>query len=701
MSIAEPTFLAPSHTNPQHETTIRADAPVRRGIEPTATLRLGSGTITVSAATGAPLQFTDDTAPERTYLLDSDVPWHSVEHAWGTGYVIADGFAGRWNAPETLTIDADRVVSGHAISSRLAVHIERRGGEALRETYRFRNTSDSVVRITSLGIQTPFADLYPGALDALHRRVHAHVFTGGSWAWVAAQPMNGAGRILGLTLLEGALAGYSIETRNANTLSNARGHIVLHATDHARTPDAFGGQPVIEIAPGAEFVLSWELGWYNNMNAFLEHTSAPAEFSRFAANVGDSITIRTHRPVRAAEGVQLSHTGDVVRLSAEHPGMYAVTIGDHARTEVLFHDSVENTVRRRAGFILAHQRSTERPGLLAHAFVPVDTATQLTQPTNGWSDWTDGSERIGIALMLQHGLARGWLDASVDVALEGWAAFAKTHLLDDTAAPRRGSQDHHAGIRLYDSPWLARFFLLRHEHHHRIEDLDLAARLLERALELGIGRFLTIGFSEVTVAVASALETLGHTDRAGALRDAVVDSARYFVERGDELPNHEVSYEQAIVAPLLNLLIDAHALTGDQALLDAIQTRLPWLLAFSGAQPHARLNGIAIRHWDGYWFGARRQWGDVFPHYWSALTATALRRLPERLRTHETDVLADTILRANMVNYLPDGSATCAFVMPTSVDGVAAHAADPLANDQDFHLALWIQLSADGAVTLP
>ena len=47
-----------------------------------------------------------------------------------------------------------------------------------------------------------------------------------------------------------------------------------------------------------------------------------------------------------------------------------------------------------------------------------------------------------------------------------------------------------------------------------------------------------------------------------------------------------------------------------------------------------------------------------------------------------------------MSNYFPDGSATCAFVLPTSVDGWPAHAADPLANDQDWHLAIWAKLIA-------
>ncbi|HMR48868.1 MAG TPA: hypothetical protein PKE40_06290 [Arachnia sp.] len=682
------------------ETSIATGVRIEADDVATTTLRLGTGRVVVDATRGVPLQFVDDADPGRRYLLTSEIPWHSVEHSWGTGYVIGDGVSGRWNAPEVVEIDDDRVVTRHVVGGGLTLDVVRRGGDVLHEIYRFRNITDRVLRIASLGVQTPFADLYAGSVDALTRRVHAHVFTGGSWAWAAAQPMNGVGRVLGLRLVEGQLWGYSVETRNANTISNARGHIVLNVTDHARNPDAFGGQPVLDLAPGEEYVLAWEVAWYDDIAALAAAARPPAEFSDFSATVGAPIRIVTALPVRVAEGVRVTATSDGVAVTAETPGVYGVRIGDDARTEVLFHDTVREAVRKRGAYVLAHQRSIERPGLLAYALVPVDTVTGLTQTTNGWSDWTDGSERIGVAVMLQHGLRRGWVDPVVDEVLEGWAAFARRHLLDDSAAPRRGSQDQHTGIRLYDSPWLAQFFLERFAYHRYYEDLDLAVRVLERAIELGIGRFLTIGFSDVMRDAAAALEGIGDHERAAALREAVVASARYFAGAGQALPAHEVSYEQSMVAPLVSLLSEAYRLTGEVFFLDAVRERLPWLMAFGAPLPHARLYGIAIRHWDGFWFGQRRQWGDVFPHYWSAMSAAVLLRLPDVLRTPASDALAEAILRANMANYFADGSATCAFVMPTSVDGVAAHAADPLANDQDFHLAIWMQLALDGLAVL-
>ena len=331
----------------------------------TVTFNIGTGVVSLDATSGAPLQFTDDRAPERTYLLDSTVPWHSVEHAWGSGHVIGEGWASRWNTPHDITVGEQTLSTTHRLGDRIELAVTRRGGETFYETYRFRNVSSETVALTSLGIQTPFADLYQDADDALRRRVHAHIFTGGSWAWALAQPMSGSGRMLGLVVREGQLNGYSVESRNANLYSNARGHLVMQVTDAARNPEAFGGQPVIELAPNEEYTLSWELDWYDTVDAFLDATSAPAQFSSYAAATSDAIEVSTRLPVTAEAGVSVVPVSGGYLLTAADRGSYGITIGDDARTEVHFYADVERTVRTRAEYVLRHQSTGERPGTLA------------------------------------------------------------------------------------------------------------------------------------------------------------------------------------------------------------------------------------------------------------------------------------------------------------------------------------------------
>ncbi|MEV5886851.1 hypothetical protein AB0L74_29955 [Streptomyces sp. NPDC052020] len=658
-------------------------------------LPFGTGRAVLDPVTGAPVQFLDDRAPVRRFLLDqAAAPWHSVEHQWGSGHLVTDRGAGRWLAPSELRVAGGAVEAVHTPLPGVRVEVRRSvEGAVLRERYTVVNAADEPLAVTGLGIQAPFADWYRDARTALEGAVHAHVFTGGTWAWVLAQPMSGEGRCLGLIVREGAVRAYSVESRNHASLSDVRGHLVLQVTDHARNPEAFGGQPMLYLGPGESTAVAWELGWYDSAGEFTAATRPPAAFSAYAAETGTPIVVEAASVSSPDPEVKVEREADGrYRIEACAHGTRTLDIGDGARTEVLFHLPPEEVVRRRVAYIVRHQRATERPGLLAHAFVPVNTRTKLTSATNGWSDWSDGSERIAMPLLLQAATARGLADPEqTGPLLDGWSRFAVRHLLDETDAPRRGSQTRHLEPRLYDMPWLARFFLDRHRAHSREEDLERAARIIERRYDLGGTTHLSIDDSPTTTAVCHGLDAAGQTARADRLRDLLVDSARRFARMGRYLPAHEVNYEQAIVAPLLDLLSDTYALTGETLFHDAIQERLPWLLAFGGPQPHARLHGIAIRHWDGYWFGENRLWGDVFPHYWSTLTATALLRLPATLRTPDTDRLAETIFRANLANYHEDGSATCAFVMPSTVDGRAAHTTDPLANDQDWHLVLWLR----------
>ncbi|QSY58754.1 hypothetical protein BLI708_02395 [Bifidobacterium imperatoris] len=676
------------------------------------------------------MAFVSDVNPRRRYLIDPQLLWHSSGHYWGTGHVVTSLGSFRWCAPEKKIMKRDAQTLTFALDDAgLELEVERCGGaDRLAERYTWRNVSGQRLVIRDLGVQTPFNDCYPSRGRALRESVNAHVFAGGAWSWVMAEPMNGSGAdhdpILGLIVREGAVNAYSIESRDENTYSNIRGHIVLQVTDRARNAEAFGGQPELALEPDESYTLAWELGWYGSRKEFLEDTNPRAEFSTMCATVGDAITVRSDDPIIVDDSaVQVDSIadkaadGESVILTATKPGVYRVRIGssaDASTTEVLFHRSLRDQARERASYLLRYQRAKGRPGSLAYAFVPVDTRTGLRTEASGWADWGDGSERDAMAIFLQKAVNAGWFadnetstangselpipsTQEAQQAVDEWAQFAKEHLLDENASTRRDSAypDDTFGDRIYDLPWMAEFFLDHYQASGDLGDLDLAARILERISELGGQRFLAISYAEVSERAVRELVAAGQESEANRLRQHVIDSANYFTALGTDLPDHEVAYEQSMVAPLVNLLISAYRFTSEEKYLSAIEERLHWLLSFSGPQPDSRLQDIAIRHWDGYWFGIRRQYGDVFPHYWSALTATVLARLPEPLRSTETDRMALNIMRANMANYGEDGSATCAFVFPSSVDGRPAHQADPLANDQDWHLAIWLRLIAD------
>lgn len=667
---------------------------VAQMVAPTDLVSLPSGIVRLDTETGAPRAFAHRSHPEVRYLLDVDHDaWHTAEHGWGTGFVISDRGAARWAVPDSLTWEEGGNHATHNLLPGLTLLIDRHWGDSFVESYSLVNTGESAMSITSMGIVTPFRDVYDAAASALTSSIHAHVWTGGESSWVLAQPMSGDRPVLALIVEEGALSAYSIESRNHFTFSNVRGHIVLHPTDAGRNPNAFGGQHALRLEPGQTHRVTWRMRWYDEAASATEAVTRPWWPRQVSAEVNDCIRLPGAARMAISAAEHASVEGDDLLISAQRHGVIDIDLGAESLA-LFFHEPVQNVVVARCAFLLRHHISKQRAGVDAHAFVPYDNETGLTQLTSAWPDWSDGAERIGMPTLLQQARLLGWVGSDVDDALHGWARFARARLLDATAAPRWGSDTTIEQPRLYNSPWLAHFFADQFRLFGDPDDLELAARILERSYELGAVEHLSIGQPEAVVLVSELLAP-HQPARASGLRAALIATADHFRDAGAELPAHEVKYEQSMVAPLVSLFAIAERVSGDVGRYrEALITSTRWLRAFGGPQPHARLRWMGIRHWDGFWFGKRRQWGDVFPHHWSTLTAVALRQLPDDLRDEKVRAEEEAIFRGNLASFGADGSATAAFIFPSTVDAVPAHVADPLANDQDWALTLLLRSGA-------
>jgi hypothetical protein len=677
----------------------------------TTTMPLGPGQVVLDDH-GRPAAFRHGRLPGLGFLLaESTDPWHTPDRAWGAGFVVSDRGAAQWAVPDGAVVgDAAATQRFHLLDG-LALDVERRAGERLRESYRWTNRGGSPLRITSLALSTPWREVYAADGVAQETAVHAHVSASGAQAWTLAKPMHGQGPLLGLVVREGAVRAYSVEARNQFTGSNVRGHLLLHVTDQARHPGAFGGQPTLTLAPGASYRLVWELAWFEDEASFLAAAEPTVAVPELAALVGTALRIEHPAamrvrpspsgspltgadPGRARRGLAVERTRDGSAVTGRAHGVVELDVGpeggDAVRVGVLFHRPLAELVRRRVAVLLDRHRPRQRPR--PRGFVACDTLTGLTVTDQGWPDWSDGAERTAMAVLLAEARARGLVEvaraAEVDAALEEFAAFAGDHLVGPDGWVRRGSTDR-SDPRLYNTPWLVDLLVLQHRHGGRVGHLELATSLLEASARHGVDRHLSIGHPQALLALDAAVEgpaAGGLRPRVDRLLQGLRDQALELAGRGGDLPAHEVNYEQSIVAPLVSLLALAHRRWPDRRLLAAAERALGWLLAFAGPQRHVRLRHVAIRHWDGYWFGLRRQWGDTFPHYWSALTAVALLELPDELRSDRGDRMAAAILRANLALYDEHARGCCAFLYPSCVDGVPAHGPDPLDNDQDWAL---------------
>ena len=162
--------------------------------------------------------------------------------------------------------------------------------------------------------------------------------------------------------------------------------------------------------------------------------------------------------------------------------------------------------------------------------------------------------------------------------------------------------------------------------------------------------------------------------------------AENIISNGTSYPKHEVNFEQTIVAPAVTHLQNMCMITGDKRFLIKSEAHIDVLKRFNGHQPDYRLYETAIRHWDGFWFGKRRLYGDTFPHYWSSLSGISFLERYKLTGEKEYLIKANASVRACLSLFTPDGRGSCAYIYPFSANGIKGEFYDPWANDQDFAL---------------
>ena len=104
------------------------------------------------------------------------------------------------------------------------------------------------------------------------------------------------------------------------------------------------------------------------------------------------------------------------------------------------------------------------------------------------------------------------------------------------------------------------------------------------------------------------------------------------------------------------------------------------------------MHDIPIRYWDGYWFGKKALFGDVFPHYWSILSARSFIRYADISGEEKYAKMAENIIRNCLCLFSPSGEASCAYIYPYTSNGVDGEFYDDFANDQDFALYFAMEL---------
>lgn len=563
--------------------------------------------------------------------------------------------------------------------------------ENIKETYTFKNVSDKIIftSLKDIGIYTTFSDRYESSEICIKKRCHTHIFCGENVSYILALRMGGEAPHLGLMLNKGSLKGYSIE-RDISKASNDRGVFILHPEQ-------------IILNPGETYTLEWTLFWhngiedfYNKLENFENYIKVDAENYVVFENEEINIKIKpffefNDNNVKITENnrnVNFKIENNMIFINEKPNSLgskkYNIEInGIKTYVKILVQPKFKELLEKRCQFIIEKQQFLKEGSPLNGAYIIYDNEEQKMH-YEFWPDHNAGRERIGMGILLAEYLSKNQNEKMLE-SLKKYIAYVERELFD----PENEEVFHDVNRerhyeRLYNYPWVSLFFtkifkVLKDEKY-----LNFAYKVLSGFYKRGGSKFyaIQIPFVELTCLL-----------KENNMHDKAENLLNWFKEHGDNIikngllyPSHEVNYEQSIVAPSVQTLLEIYEITKDEKYLKEAKNQLSVLELFNSFSPDYHLYEVSIRHWDGYWFGKRMQYGDTFPHYWSSLNGRAYYKYYQL--TNDTKYLdkAEKSLRATLSMFFPDGSASCAMVFPVSVNNNDCHFYDPWASDQDWGL---------------
>lgn len=545
----------------------------------------------------------------------------------------------------------------------------------------------------TIGIRFPLTDMYDMGSACLERRCHAHIFCGDNTSYVMALRMGGAAPHFGMVLTEGSLSGYSIE-RDISKMSNDRGCFILHPSSK-------------EFAPNETMTISWKIFPHNGREDFYRKAKEFTEFvevksDKYILFLGETanITITVPNPeegcVINGEKQQCSEEGLYNYVfKADKCGEYKISIKTgkiNTYCRLLVQLPIDDLLNKRTNFIVENQQYHGRIGELIGAYLTYDNEEKHLV-YRAENDYNAARERLGMGVLIARHLIRGRVKnrEKKEKSLLTYKEYIEREIVDkNTGLVCNDTGRDNSYFRLYNYPWAATLFVEFYKLWGNETDLDIACKIIQKFYEQGGFTFYPIEMP--VAAICEELKKAGKADLMGEIIKAFKKHADKLLTIGKKYPASEVNYEQSIVAPVADMLLQVYQVTGEEKYLDGAKIQMDILELFNGNQPDYHLNEVAIRHWDGYWFGKYRVYGDTCPHYWSAETGRVFRRYAAIAKDDKYSERAEKSLRAVLSMFYPDGTATCAYVFPYSVNGTRADFADPYANDQDWGLCSNIEV---------
>ena len=596
---------------------------------------------------------------------------------------------------ESFSQNSDKAISVYSAPS-LRITVERFFDDNgnFTERYIIKNLQDCdlFLKHGDLGIELPFNDEYPYADICMTNYCNTHIWCGHHTAFISALKMGESDINLGLVLTKGAIDSYS----QNETKGNHRGRFVLNTEQ-------------IELLAKEEYILEWKLFWFNskddfNKKAFIsqqfinikaaQNTVFKNEIIEFEITVSPQMSdievFCDSKPVAFTKKENLYYIHYIPNRLGEHKFIIkAENISTYA--EFFVCENFETLIEKRLNFIVDKQQYTRSESQLCGAFLIYDNKEDSHVFDIQLRDWNACRERVGMPLFLTKYL-QTHKNEKFEKALLRYVEFAEREFYDtQTGEVFDGVGKDKRFLRLYNAPWITTLYTELYLLFGKTEYLQYVLKTLRYYYSNGGERFYPNGLSmRKTVEAFEKSGLKAETEEVLKLFKNHVDT---MVEIGISYPKHEANYEQTIVTPAVTYISEMGYLTKEEIFAKRVKQHIKILERFNGHQPSFHLNEIPIRYWDDFWFGKSRMYGDVFPHYWSCLTARAYKAYYDISGDGNYLKSAQKCIRNCLCLFEENGKGHCAYVYPFMLNDKKGRFYDEWANDQDFALYFALELN--------
>ncbi|MBP5640297.1 MAG: hypothetical protein J6X55_12505 [Victivallales bacterium] len=640
-------------------------------------------TIEFNASNGtvASLVLNDD--PDRMNWVEGMCDWGQPVGMDFVSMTIEDNEVRSLYRKETLELEVVRTLSA----------------DSLTERFIYRNTGyyDLYFERGGLGIYTTFNDSYEDSDICIHQRCDAHVWCGGGYSYVHAMKMGPFHTDIALVLTQGALDCYSVE-RVMEESSNDRGDIVLHpASCHLLPHDEMALEWKLIAFPHGHFqevLLAMDEGLWVEFKRETVFPGEKFELTVTSNHIGDDVSVvcKGHEIPYVKSGKRL-----VVEYLPQEQGEHRFDFRMGEKRFCVFGYSCtdfDELLEKRVRFILSHQQMLDSRSPLYGAFMIYDNEENCQYYNYRWGDHNANGERIVMGFLVCKWAQLHPEDVEAAKAIDLFEKYLLREIYDvETGIVHRNIGKQSTRIRLYDAAGLINFWLELYRLKKKDIYLQWIARSIRQFYSAGGFHFYPNGtlFSDAIGTIREA----GFQTEAEELTALLRKHVMQMCATGLNYPPHEVRFEQTIATPAVAIPAAYYSnVEKNPDILCYMRSQIDLLSRFSGDQPDYRLNEIPIRHWDEYWFGKRRVFGDTCPQQCCCLTARSYRLYSMATNDGGYREKAAKCLRNCLCLFSPDGRASCAYLYPFSVtmrhkDGsictprVRGEFFDPFANDQD------------------